>query len=262
MPAIEHRLSNRSPALAVAAVSKRYGARRALDGVSLQVATGEFVVLLGPNGAGKTTLFRLLTGLFSAEVGEIRICGADLRNRPLAALASLGVVFQQPTLDLDLSVEANLRFHARLQGMGSGARDAIARELQRQGLEEERQTPCRNLSGGNRRKVELARALLHRPRLLLLDEPTVGLDPPSRRSLLEHVRQLCRERDVGVLWATHLVDEAVEANQVVVLHRGKVLRHESPAQLTRSISSQTVEEAFLRLISDDDDMEEQRSVQV
>ncbi|MBS0545902.1 MAG: ATP-binding cassette domain-containing protein [Proteobacteria bacterium] len=226
-------------------VRKSYGPREALKGVSLAIRPGEFVALLGPNGAGKSTMFQLLTGLFNADAGEIRVCGHDIRHSPVAALASIGVVFQQTTLDMDLSVEANLRFHTRLHGIaGREAGERIAAALARLGLTERADDPVRALSGGNRRKVELARAQLHRPSVLLMDEPTVGLDPASRRQLLDEVLAL-RSGGVAVLWATHLVEEAEEADRVVVLSAGKVLADGTPASLVAAAGGGSLAAAFL-----------------
>lgn len=228
-------------------VRKAYGARPALKGVDLAVRAGEFVALLGPNGAGKSTLFQLLTGLFDADEGELRVCGEDMRRTPVRALGRIGVVFQQMTLDLDLSVDANLVFHARLHGIGGAAsRARIADVLARVGLAERRADRVRELSGGNRRKVELARALVHRPAVLLMDEATVGLDPASRRHLLDEVLAL-RAGGVGVLWATHLVDEAEAADRVLVLHRGELLAAGGPAELTRAAECTRLADAFLKL---------------
>ena len=233
--------------LAVRGVRKSYGARPALKGVDLEVRAGEFVALLGPNGAGKSTLFQLLTGLFNADAGEVRVCGQDMRVAPVRALGRIGVVFQQMTLDLDRSVEANLVFHARLHGIGGAeSRARIADVLARVGLAERRADRVRELSGGNRRKVELARALLHRPAVLLMDEATVGLDPASRRHLLDEVLAL-RAAGVGVLWATHLVDEAEAADRVLVLHRGELLAAGPPAGLTAAAQCASLSEAFLKL---------------
>lgn len=253
MDAIDVSLSRSLPAganagdlLAVEGAHKSYGAREALRGVSFRVARGEFVALLGPNGAGKSTLFQLLTGLFNADRGQIAVCGHDIRHHAVRALAHIGVVFQQSTLDLDLSVEANLRFHARLHGLGSRCgRERIEEALRRQGLAERARDPVRSLSGGNRRKVELVRAMLHEPAVLLMDEATVGLDPASRRQLLEEVLAL-RGRGVGILWATHLVDEAEAADRVIVLHRGRVLAKGRPGELA-SQAGETLADAFLRM---------------
>jgi len=234
--------------LACREVSKRYGRTQALDGVSLQVEAGEMVALLGPNGAGKTTLFQLLTGLFVADSGSVEVLGADMRRDPVRALAQLGVVFQQPALDLNLSVRASLRFHADLHGLPSSvSRPRIDALLERFGLAAAAGDPARNLSGGNRRKVELLRALVHEPRLLLMDEATVGLDPASRAQLVTEVLQARAERGLGVLWATHLVDEAQRAQRVVVLHRGVVRWDGSAEGLCAQQERATLEEAFLQL---------------
>ncbi|MDO9598440.1 MAG: ABC transporter ATP-binding protein [Azoarcus sp.] len=233
--------------LQVEDVRKSYGEREALKGVSLAVAPGEFVALLGPNGAGKSTLFQLLTGLFNADGGVVRVCGHDMRREPVRALGRIGVVFQQMTLDLDLSVEANLVFHARLHGIaGRESKARIADALQRLGLTERARDRVRELSGGNRRKVELARALVHRPSVLLMDEATVGLDPASRRQLLDEVLAL-RESEVGILWASHLVDEAEAADRVIVLHRGKILAEGTPQGLVAASATTSLAEAFLQM---------------
>lgn len=236
-------------ALAVENVSKSYGTLKALDNVSLHVSSGRFVALLGPNGAGKTTLFQLLSGLFVADAGRVHITNRDFGREPVACLANLGVVFQQATLDLDMSIRANLLFHARLHGMGRRATTRIREELKQVGLTDHEHDICRKLSGGNRRKVELARALLHEPQVLLLDEPTVGLDPASRRSLLDYVHGLCTTRGLGVLWATHLVDEAEGADNVLILHRGHLLAQGSPAELVQHAQEHNLAEAFLKLTS-------------
>jgi ABC-2 type transport system ATP-binding protein len=229
-------------------VSKRYGRTQALDGVSLAVEAGEMVALLGPNGAGKTTLFQLLTGLFVADSGAVEVLGADMRREPVRALAQLGVVFQQPALDLNLTVAASLRFHADLHGLRSAvSRPRIAALLARFGLAELAGKPARELSGGSRRKVELLRALLHEPRLLLMDEATVGLDPASRAQLLQEVLQARSEHGLGVLWATHLVDEAERAQRIVVLHRGKVMWDGGARELCAAQGQESLQAAFLKL---------------
>ena len=240
------------PVLEIDRVSKRYGKLTALDGVSLAVAAGEFVALLGPNGAGKTTLFQILSGLFVPDGGTVRINGRDIGQDAVPALASLGIVFQLPTLDLDLTVRGNLRFHARLHGLSRRTTtERIAVELERLGLADSLAAAARTLSGGNRRRVELARALLHRPTILLMDEPTVGLDPASRRDLSIHVRRLCVEQRLGVLWATHLVDEVEQADRVVVLDRGRVLRDGTPGDLVEATGAGSLAAAFLTLTSGD-----------
>jgi ABC-2 type transport system ATP-binding protein len=237
-----------APALLLKQVVKTYGPVRALDGVSLVAEPGEFIALLGPNGAGKTTLFQLLSGLFVPDSGRIVVMGHDMSRDPVPALAQLGIVFQQPTLDLELSVNANLLFHAGLHGIPRAvARERIARELARLGLADRANDKTAQLSGGNRRRVELARALLHEPRLLLMDEATVGLDPASRGDLIRLMLNMRAERNVAVLWATHLCDEVADADRVVVLHRGKVLADTTPAELVAAAEVATVEEAFLAM---------------
>jgi ABC-2 type transport system ATP-binding protein len=211
-------------ALQIGGVSFGYTrSAKALDEVSLAVPAGGFTALLGPNGAGKTTLMGLVTGLFAPEAGEIRVCGHDLRRSPRGALAAMGVVFQRPTLDLDLTVDQNLRYAAALHGLSRRlTRERSAEVLVRLGVADRSGSTVRTLSGGMRRRVEIARALLHRPRLLILDEPTVGLDIDSRRDIVQHVHGLCREQDLAVLWATHLIDEIWPGDRVVLLHRGRV----------------------------------------
>jgi len=236
------------PVLEVSGLVKRYGDRTALQGIALAIAAGETVALLGPNGAGKSTLMQLLTGLFVPDAGRIRVLGHDLRHAAPRALAGLGVVFQQMALDLDLSVEANLRFHTDLHGLPRRLAQArIAEGLEAVGLTAEARRAVRTLSGGNRRKVELARALLHRPRLLLMDEATVGLDPLSRTQLLQLVAGLQAEHQMAVLWATHLVDEVAHASRVLILDRGVIRFDGSPADCCRQAAKPDLEAAFLEL---------------
>jgi ABC-2 type transport system ATP-binding protein len=237
-----------APALLLDNVVKTYGPIRAVNGVSFKAHAGEFIALLGPNGAGKSTLFQLLSGLFTADSGRIEVMGHDMSRDPVPALAGLGIVFQQSTLDLELSVTANLLFHAGLHGMPrSTATRRIGEELAQVGLTERAHDKTAQLSGGNRRRVELARALLHEPRLLLMDEPTVGLDPASRSDLLKQLLILRRERRVAILWATHLCDEAPDADRVIVLHRGKVLSDTTPSRLIATAGAATIEAAFLAM---------------
>ena len=237
-------------ALSIEGLGHRFGPRRVLNDVSFSVAPGDFTVLLGLNGAGKTTLFSLATRLYVQREGVIRIFGMDIRERASECLRRMGVVFQQPTLDLDLTVEQNLFYHASLHGLSHrDAAERIAAEIERVGLVDQRRDKVRQLSGGQRRRVEIARGLLHRPRLLLLDEPTVGLDIASRQFMLDHVRRLCREEGIAALWATHLIDEVGEGARVVVLHKGEVLADGAAAQLlgqTRASSMRAVFETLVQ----------------
>ncbi len=236
------------PVLDIEGVSHSFAGRRALEGVSFSVAAGRFTVLLGLNGAGKTTLFSLITRLYNTRQGAIRVFGFDMRRQPSQALARMGVVFQQPTLDPDLTVMQNLRYHGGLHGLSTARIEAhAAEELTRIGLAERADERVRSLSGGQRRRVEIARALLHQPGLLLLDEPTVGLDVALRRVVLDHVHDLCRERGLAVLWATHLIDEARPEDGVVVLHHGRVLATGSAAEIQAAGPDSTLEQAFSRL---------------
>ena len=233
--------------LSIAGVSYRYGERVALDDVALEVPAGRFCALLGPNGAGKSTLFALLTRLFAAPSGQITVAGHDLAQAPLAALARMGVVFQQPTLDLDLTVRRNLLYFAALHGLsGREAGLRTAEALDRLGMAERAGEKVRALNGGHRRRMELARALIHRPAVLLLDEPTVGLDAASRAAITEHVHALAAE-GMAVLWATHLTDEVRDSDDLAILHRGRMLAQGRAGDLRGDLP---LREMFLRVTSE------------
>jgi ABC-2 type transport system ATP-binding protein len=239
------------PALDINHVSHSYGARKALDDVSFTVAPGAFCVLLGLNGAGKSTLFSLITRLFALRHGTIRLLGRDLSQNPGAALAELGVVFQSRTLDLDLSLAQNFYYHAALHGIGKAeATERTGQLLAAVELGDRAKDKVRNLSGGQMRRVEIARALLHRPRLLVLDEPTVGLDIGARAGILRLVRGLIASEGMSVLWATHLTDEVENGDDLVVLHKG-VLRAAGPVtELLRKTGAADVKSAFVALIAE------------
>lgn len=243
-----------TPALSIQGLSHSYGARKALDAVSFNVVPGSFTVLLGLNGAGKSTLFSLVTRLYAAREGEIDIFGANVMRQPGAALRRLGVVFQARTLDLELSVMQNLIYHAALHGIGpmeARRRGNIA--LARAGLADRANDKARALSGGQMRRIEIARALLHDPKLLLLDEPTVGLDIKARADLLAHVRHLVREEQLGVLWTTHLIDEISDDDPVVILHRGKVLATGRAADIVARYGASNIGDAFTRITGADEE---------
>jgi ABC-2 type transport system ATP-binding protein len=239
-------------ALSIAGISHSYGPRRALSDVSFAVAPASFTALLGLNGAGKSTLFALITRLFGIQTGRIGIFGHDIGRTPGEALRLLGVVFQPRTLDLDLSLRQNLLYHAALHGIGR--REARARSdelLARIGLADRTASKVRDLSGGQMRRLEIARALLHRPRLLLLDEATVGLDVKARSDIVSHVRQLVAEQGIGVLWATHLFDEIAATDDLVVLHQGRVLAQGPVAEVVARCGASDVNAAFARLTTQD-----------
>jgi ABC-2 type transport system ATP-binding protein len=235
-------------ALSVEGVSHAYGERRALDNVSLTVPRGGFAALLGLNGAGKTTLFSLITRLFDTRQGRISVQGFDISRNPGAALAELGVVFQSRTLDLDLTVRDNLLYHAALHGMGrrlAHARAAAA--LADVDLADRAREKARRLSGGQMRRVEIARALVHQPSVLVLDEPTVGLDVASKAAIVDQVRALSRTRAVAVLWATHLLDEIEPGDHVVVLHLGRVLAAGEMSEIIAASGAPDLRAAFRAL---------------
>ncbi len=235
-------------ALSVEHVSHADGARKALEDVSFSVLPATFAVLLGLNGAGKSTLFSIVTHLYGAQGGEVSIFGHDVARQSGAALAELGVVFQSRTLDADLSVEQNMLYQGALQGIAPREARARARDLVgRMGLADRLKDRVRQLSGGQARRVEIARALLHRPRLVLLDEPTAGLDIKARADILALTRRLVAEDGVGVLWTTHLVDEIRPDDQVVVLHKGRVLANDRADAIIAAASADSIGTAFSRL---------------
>ncbi len=232
--------------LEVRHLSYRYGRKAALDDVSFELSPG-FTALLGPNGAGKSTLFALLTRLVVTREGRIVVAGHDLGRAPRAALARIGVVFQQPTLDLDMTVRRNLSYFAALHGLaGADAAGRIDAALGRLGMAERADERVRDLNGGHRRRMELARALLHDPAVLLLDEPTVGLDAASRRAITAHAHDLAGQ-GLTVLWATHLVDEIAPDDCVLMLHHGRLLAHDRARALA---GDGTLSDAFLAMTAD------------
>jgi ABC-2 type transport system ATP-binding protein len=209
--------------LSISGLSYQYGAKVALEDVGFDVSQGKFCALLGPNGAGKSTLFNLLTRLMIPRSGTIRIAGHDMATDPRKALSHLGIVFQQTTLDLDLTVRQNLRYFAALHGMSGRKADvAIDAALDRLDMRARDSEKARSLNGGHKRRTEIARSLLHSPSVLLLDEPTVGLDAASRHAITAHVHDLADE-GTCVLWATHLTDEVLPDDRLVILHNAAVL---------------------------------------
>jgi ABC-2 type transport system ATP-binding protein len=239
------------PAVAIEGVGHCYGARQALADVTFSVKPSTFAVLLGLNGAGKSTLFSLITRLYGVQSGHIRIFGHDVGHASSEALRMIGVVFQPRTLDLDLSVVQNLTYHAALHGIGKHEGNARADAvLALVALPDRANDKVRNLSGGQMRRLEIARALLHRPRLLVLDEPTVGLDIKSRAEILACVRRSVVEDGVSVLWATHLIDEVSDDDDVIVLHQGRVLAHGSVSHMLAVAAAQDIRAAFTRLTQD------------
>jgi ABC-2 type transport system ATP-binding protein len=237
-----------TPALEVDHLSHAYGARAALRDVSILVPASSFTVLLGLNGAGKSTLFALITRLFNAHQGTIRIFGRGLASAPSEALKLLGVVFQARTLDLELSVRQNLLYHAALHGLARrDARERAEQVLTEAGLGGREHDKARTLSGGQMRRLEIARALLHRPKLLLLDEPTAGLDIEAAADVLARVRALVDSGGAGVLWATHRIGEAKAADRIALLHEGRMLAQGGVPSILAAAGATGIQEAFAAL---------------
>lgn len=244
--------SAQKPVLSVKDVSYYYGSKQALDDVSFDVYPGRVTALLGPNGAGKTTLFSLITRLFDAPTGRIEIAGRSASEWGARALGPLGVVFQQPTLDLDLTVKQNLRYFAALRGLKrKDADERMLKALSALDMAERINERVRALNGGHRRRVEIARGLLHSPKLLLLDEPTVGLDSPTRTTIVRHIHELARVDNIGVLWATHLFDEIEPDDDLLVLSRGRIVARGKTKDVVAETGAGDLGGAFRLLIGGD-----------
>ncbi|MFF9345835.1 ABC transporter ATP-binding protein [Streptomyces sp. NPDC014734] len=214
-----------TPAFEVADLVVRHGGVTAVRGVSISSPPGRVTALLGPNGAGKSSLLGVVSTAARPDAGTVRVFGHDIREAPAAARRRLGLVFQERTLDKELSVERNLWFHARLYGMKRvDARERIGLLLELFDLADRRRSPVEELSGGLARRVEIARALVHRPGLVILDEPTNGLDPAARATVWGDLLRLRQELGVTVLYATHYMDEAEYADEIVILRQGRIVR--------------------------------------
>jgi ABC-2 type transport system ATP-binding protein len=251
-------------AVEVAGLVKRYrgATANAVDDISFRVRSGEFFCLLGPNGAGKTTTVSILTTVLEQTAGLVRIAGRDVRADQAGVRREIGVVFQQPALDQNLTAEENLRLHAVLYGlyrwrplyrwMPAGYRTQVRETAGVLGIEDLLGRPVRSLSGGQRRRLEIVRALMHQPRVLFLDEPTAGLDPQSRRSLWEHLTQVRARSGTTILLTTHYLEEAETADSACVLAHGKIIDRGTPAELKRRHGAQSLEDAYLALLGEDE----------
>ena len=228
-------------AIELSGVGFSYGERRALDGITFAIAEREMFGLLGPNGGGKTTLFKLLATLVPLQAGEVRVLGSDLRRDTIALRRRLGVVFQHPSVDGKLTVAENLAHHGRLYGLsGAHLRERVAAMLERVGLSTRCADLVETLSGGLRRRVELAKALLHQPELLILDEPSTGLDPAARREFLSYLADL-RERDgITVVLTTHHMAEAERCDRIGVLDQGRLVALAAPRELKSQVGGDVV----------------------
>lgn len=229
-------------------LSFAYGKKKALNNVNLALNNG-FNVLLGPNGAGKSTLFSLLTGLTQTMHGTIKINQDNLNNNNKSKIMSqMGVVFQQSTLDLDLSVKQNLLYYASLHGIApKKALVNIELILSQLSLTERLHDKVRTLNGGHRRRVEIARALIHQPKVLLLDEATVGLDVDSRLLIISYVRNLCAQREICVLWTTHLMDEVQPSDQLIIINKGEIQAQAQSSQLCEQYNVDDIYQLYFAL---------------
>lgn len=228
-------------AVKVIDLHRQYGERAALDGVSFSVARGEIFALLGPNGGGKTTLFKILSTLLPATSGQVEIFGKSLSRNPHAVRSSLGIVFQHPSLDAKLTVMENLQHHGHLYGLqGKTLRERSITMLKRLGLADRADDLIETLSGGMQRRVELAKGLLHQPALLLLDEPSTGLDPGARRDFSNYLQQLRDQDGVTIILTTHIMDEAERCDRVGILHLGKLVALDTPDMLKAQVGGDVV----------------------
>jgi ABC-2 type transport system ATP-binding protein len=222
-------------------LTHRYGDRTALDGVTFEVRQGEIFGLLGPNGGGKSTLFRILSTMMVPTDGRAVIAGHDVERDPAAVRRAVGVVFQTQSLDKALTVEENLRAQGHLHGLsGATLRERMDSAMERLGLADRRKDLVETLSGGLRRRVEIAKALLHRPKVLLMDEASSGLDPAARRDVSRHVEMLREREGVTILLTTHILEEADRCDRLVLLHQGKIVAEGSPAELRSRIGGDVV----------------------
>jgi len=218
-----------------------YGERQALKGISFAVRSGEIFGLLGPNGSGKTTLFRILSTLMLPTAGQAMIAGFDAARQPDQVRRQIGVVFQEQSIDVKLTATENLWHQGHLYGLrGAALRQRIREMLERVGLGDRAQEKVEAFSGGMKRRVELAKGLIHRPGVLLLDEPTTGLDPGARRDLWQYLDELRLEQKVSVIVTTHLMDEAERCDRLAILHEGQIVALGTPAELRSEIGGDVV----------------------
>lgn len=229
------------PAVDITHLAHWYGEHQAISDLSLNVGVGEIFAILGPNGSGKTTLFRVLSTLIPIQQGQVRVLGYDLRREPGAIRAQLGVVFQAPSVDKKLTVMENVVFHGSLYGLAGRELRTRADEMTtRLGLADRKRDLVEKLSGGLRRRVELAKGMLHRPQLLLLDEPSTGLDPGARSDLWQYLKQVRDETGVTIVLTTHLLEEAQDADRIAIMHRGQLAALDTPAALQSAVGGDAI----------------------
>jgi ABC-2 type transport system ATP-binding protein len=238
-----HGVSDMPNVIEVRDLVKRYrkSDKNAVDGVSFDVRRGEFFALLGPNGAGKTTTISILTTTLTPSSGSILIDGRDAVRDPAGVRRQVGIIFQKPSLDLNLSGEENVRFHAMLYGlypyrplfrmMPRRYREQVRELASVLGLEKEMFKPVKTLSGGMKKKLEIIRGLMHRPHVLFLDEPTAGLDAASRRNLWDYLREVRQQYETTIFLTTHYLDEAEQADRICILDQGRIVSLGTPSEI-------------------------------
>lgn len=235
-------------ALELKNIDYSYGEKQVLNNISFCIKEGTFSVLLGLNGAGKSTIFSLITRLQSLTSGEISINNYSIKDYS-NALKDLGIVFQEPTLDLDLTVKQNLYYYGALKGLDfKETIKSIKDEIKKLELENVLDTQVRNLNGGHRRRVEILRALINKPKLLLLDEPTVGLDLKSRFDILNYVKDLVHTKNISVLWITHLFDEVEQDDNVTVIKAGKIIESGIVKDIVKKYKQENLVDTFNQIV--------------
>ena len=235
--------------LNVCGMSKSYEKHLALKDISLELKPGEFVGLLGPNGAGKSTLIDIVSGILKEDAGDVKLFGSTFSNGSELIRQKLGVVFQARSIDLEMTIEENLNFHGQLYGISYFDRLSRIRTLaKRLDLTKLLRKIVRKLSGGQQRKVEIARALLHDPSFLILDEATTGLDTVSRKNLISDIIEFTKAEHKTVLWSTHYADDLNNADRVLILSKGCLIANETPKSLLKKTKKTTLNEAYDKLV--------------
>ncbi|WP_010256099.1 ABC transporter ATP-binding protein [Treponema primitia] len=249
-------------AIDVQNLTKQYkgAGKPAVDNISFSVEEGEFFAFLGPNGAGKTTTISILTTTLGKSSGEIRVAGFDIEKNAREARAHIGIIFQKPSLDLDLSAEENIRLHACLYGMygyrpffswmPKSYRERVITLAEIMGIADKLWKPLKTFSGGMQRKIEIVRSLIHQPEVLFLDEPSQGLDPVSRRSLWDYINQTRREYGTTVFLTTHYIDEAEQVDHLCLINKGSIAFEGTPEELKELRRQGSLEDAYINLLTE------------
>jgi ABC-2 type transport system ATP-binding protein len=228
-------------------LTKKFGNFTAVDNISFNIEKGEFSAFLGPNGAGKTTSIKMLTTLLRPTSGEMKLNGVDPVKDSFGARRSFGIVFQDPSLDDELTTYENMKLHAVLYSVPGNREEKIKSFLEFVDLWDRKDSLVKTFSGGMKRRLEIARALLHEPAILFLDEPTAGLDPQTRNHMWSYIEKLNREKQMTVLFTTHYMEEAEKfARRVLIIDHGKIVKEGSPKQLAEEAGTSSLEEAFLK----------------